>query len=50
MPIMVLNPRVLNYRTLFAYNLEPEIYSFDILLQVIAEGEKMGCRAVSGTY
>lgn len=40
MPIMVLNPRVLNYRTLFAYNLEPEIYSFDILLQVIAEGEK----------
>ena len=40
MPIMVLNPRVLNYRTLLAYNLEPEIYSFDILLQVIAEGEK----------
>ena len=42
MPIMVLNPRVVNYRTLFAYNLEPEIYSFDILNEIIQEGEKYG--------
>lgn len=42
MPIMVLNPRVVNYKTMFAYNLEPEIYSFDILREIIAEGEKYG--------
>lgn len=42
MPIMVLNPRVLNYRTLFSHRLEPEIYSFDILEEVIAEGRKWG--------
>ncbi len=42
MPIMVLNPKVVNYRTLFAYNLEPEIYSFDILNEIIREGEKYG--------
>lgn len=42
MPIMVLNPRVVNYRMLFANNLEPEIYSFDILNKIIREGEKYG--------
>ncbi len=42
MPIMVLNPKVVNYRTLFAYNLEPEIYSLDILHELIREGEKYG--------
>lgn len=42
MPIMVLNPRVLNYRTLFSFHLEPEIYSFDILEEIIAEGRKWG--------
>lgn len=42
MPIMVLNPRVVNYKTLFAYNLEPEIYTFEILQQFIREGEKYG--------
>lgn len=42
MPIMVLNPKVVNYRTMFAYNLEPEIYSFDILNEIIREGEKYG--------
>lgn len=42
MPIMVLNPRAANYRTMFAYNLEPEIYSFDILHGIISEGEKYG--------
>lgn len=42
MPIMVLNPKVVNYRTLFAYNLEPEIFSIDILNEIIREGEKYG--------
>lgn len=42
MPIMVLNPKVVNYRTLFAYNLEPEIYSMEILRGLINEGEKYG--------
>lgn len=42
MPIMVLNPKVVNYRALFSYHLEPEIYSFDILDEIIREGEKYG--------
>lgn len=42
MPIMVLNPKVVNYRTLFSYNLEPEIYSFEILEEIIKEAEKYG--------
>lgn len=42
MPIMVLNPKVLNYRLLFANRLEPEIYGFDILNEIIAEARKLG--------
>ncbi len=42
MPIMVLNPKVVNYKTLFAYDLEPEIYSFEILDEIIREGVKRG--------
>ncbi len=42
MPIMVLNPRVENYKLLFAYNLEPEIYNFDILKRIIREAECCG--------
>lgn len=42
MPIMVLNPKVLNYGELFANNLEPEIFSFDILEEIIAEAGKFG--------
>ncbi len=42
MPIMVLNPKVVNYKTLFSYNLEPEIYSFDILDEIIREAQKYG--------
>ena len=44
MPIMVLNPKVVNYKALFAYNLEPEIYSFDILREIIREAEKYGIK------
>lgn len=42
MPIMVLNPKVVNYKALFAYSLEPEIYSFEILHEIIREAEKYG--------
>lgn len=41
MPIMVLNPKVTNYRTLFKYRLEPEIYSVEILKEIIREGKKL---------
>lgn len=42
MPIMVLNPRVVNYKTLFTYRLEPEIFSFDTLNEIIGEARKYG--------
>ncbi|MBD5358575.1 MAG: bifunctional UDP-N-acetylmuramoyl-tripeptide:D-alanyl-D-alanine ligase/alanine racemase [Bacteroides sp.] len=40
MPIMVMNPKVANYRSMFANNLEPEIYSLDMLEDVIREARK----------
>lgn len=42
MPIMVMNPKVVNYKSMFAYNLEPEIYSLEMLADVIREAEKNG--------
>lgn len=42
MPIMVLNPKVVNYRALFGNQLEPEIFSIDMLRDIIREGEKLG--------
>lgn len=42
MPVMVMNPKVTNYPVLFANRLEPEIYSLDILREIIAEGERCG--------
>ncbi len=42
MPIMVLNPKVLNYRQLFSYRLEPEIFSFDILHEIICHARRLG--------
>lgn len=42
MPIMVMNPKVVNYRAMFANRLEPEIYSFSMLRDVIREAEKCG--------
>lgn len=44
MPIMVLNPKVMNYTTLFSHNLEPEIYSFDILDEIVREGRRHGVK------
>lgn len=37
MPIMVMNPRVADYREMFAHNLEPEIYTRRMLDDVIAQ-------------
>lgn len=42
MPIMVMNPKVLNYRSMFAYQLEPEIYSLEMLEDVVREAGKNG--------
>lgn len=44
MPVMVMNPKVMNYRSLFANRLEPEIYSFSLLRDMIAEAEKSGIK------
>lgn len=35
MPLMVMNPKVANYRLMFANRLEPEIYTFSMLHDVI---------------
>lgn len=40
MPIMVMNPKVANYGSMFANRLEPEIYSFEMLNDVIREAKK----------
>lgn len=42
MPIMVLNPKVVNYKSLFAYELEPEVFSFEMLDEIIREASKRG--------
>lgn len=42
MPIIVLNPKVENFTSLFANHLEPEIYSLDFLKQLIREAERCG--------
>lgn len=44
MPIIVLNPRVENFESLFANRLEPEIYSLDFLNHLISEARKRGIR------
>lgn len=42
MPVIVLNPSVVNYKAMFSHHLEPEVYSVEECRQLIAEGEKMG--------
>lgn len=44
MPIMVMNPKVVNYRQMFANRLEPEIYSMPMLLDVVKSAEKYGVK------
>lgn len=45
MPIMVLNPKVLNYPQLFDNRLEPEIFDFDILAEIIDAAMKAGVKS-----
>lgn len=40
MPIIVLNPMVINYKSLFALRLEPEVYSLEMCRQLIKEGTR----------
>ena len=44
MPIMVFNPKVENYKEMFRHNLEPEIYSLEMLGDVIREAQKFGVK------
>lgn len=44
MPVMVLNPKVVNYKAMFAHNLEPEIYSFEMFDDVVREAAKCGMK------
>ena len=42
MPIMVMNPEMNSFRTLFSYSLEPKIYSFKLLKAFSKEAEQLG--------
>ncbi len=44
MPIMVMNPRVVNYRSMFSNRLEPEIYTGEMLEDVIRAARRAGIR------
>lgn len=44
MPIMVLNPKSEDYHTLFSYRLEPEIYSFEMLEDIIRAARSEGIK------
>ncbi|NLZ73212.1 MAG: bifunctional UDP-N-acetylmuramoyl-tripeptide:D-alanyl-D-alanine ligase/alanine racemase, partial [Bacteroidales bacterium] len=41
-PIMVMNPEFSSFKTLFNYNLEPEVYSFHLLESLIKAAKKEG--------
>lgn len=40
--IMIMNPEMSSFRTLFQYSLEPEVYSFRLLEALILEAEREG--------
>ena len=44
MPVMVMNPKVVNYRQMFANKLEPEVFSMPMLHDVVKEAEKYGVK------
>lgn len=44
MPIMALNPKVTNYDSMFANRIEPEVFSFGMLEEIIREGAKRGVK------
>ena len=44
MPIIVLNPSVMNYKSMFKHRLEPEVYSIEECRELVKEGSKYGVR------
>ena len=42
MPIIVLNPNGVNYKAMFQYKLEPELYNLDMGRDLIKEGKRYG--------
>ncbi len=42
MPILVMNPETHSFNTLFDYKLEPEIYNFRMLKNILKEADKRG--------
>ena len=40
MPVIVLNPNGVNYKAMFQYRLEPELYSLDMANDLIKEGKR----------
>lgn len=42
MPVMIMDPEVSAFKTLFRYNLEPEVYSFELLEELIRAAEHAG--------
>ena len=44
MPIIVLNPNGVNYKAMFQYRLEPELYNLDMGRDLIKEGKKYGVK------
>ncbi len=44
MPIIVLNPSVVNYKAMFRHGLEPEVYSLGECRELIKEGQRCGVK------
>ena len=42
MPVIVLNPNGVNYKAMFQYRLEPELYNIDMARDLIKEGKRYG--------
>lgn len=42
MPVIIMNPEMHTFNTLFQYNLEPEIYNFRLLDAIIKDSERRG--------
>ena len=44
MPVIVLNPNGVNYKAMFQYRLEPELYNLDMANDLIKEGKRYGVK------
>lgn len=42
-PIIIMNPELTAFKTMFDYRLEPEVYSFKLLEELLKAAEKEGC-------